>query len=136
MMAPRSCPRFGGFSLIEMVVVIVVLGIGTIAMMSMLSDVAIGHAEHGDYQTGTQLLQECGEQVLAQRRRSAGYTGIVDSADCYGLTTFGGFNAPTVTVTALAAAPCPTGASCVVATISVTKGSLTPKSINLMIVDY
>jgi len=124
-----------GFSLIEMIIVIVVLSIGAVALLSMQGQVVRGQADDNDIQTGAQLLQECGEQILATRRRGTGYDSIVISTDCYLLAGLGGFTAPSVDVTPYTGTGCPAGATCKLAVISVSKGGATLTS-RLMVVDY
>lgn len=130
-----------GFSLVELIIAIVVLSIGTIAVVTMMSQVGRGQTDNNDFQTAVQLIQECGEKILATRRRATtGYVSVVTSIDCGGLTAFSGFSAPTVTVTEPYANPpnpaCPTGAACKLATISVSKGSTTFPPVSLMLVNY
>lgn len=136
------CHGVRGFSLIELIVAIVVLSIGTIAVVTMMSQVGRGQTDNNDFQTAVQLIQECAEKILATRRRATtGYVLVVTSTTCGGLSTFAGagFDAPAVTVTPYTNPPnpaCPAGATCNLATISVSKGSTTFPSVSLMLVNY
>lgn len=124
--------------MIELIIIIVVLGIGAVALMSLQSQVVRGRADDSDLQIGAQLLQECAEHILLTRRRGAGYAAI-NSTVCSGVTAFGGFGTPTVTFPApdpYTGAGCPAGATCRRAVISVTKGASTISSARVMVVNY
>lgn len=78
-----------GFSLIELIMIIVLLGIGLTGLMAMFGRSTIGMADDAAIQTGTQLVQQCAEHILGQRRRHpggtvAGYNSI-DATSCNSL---------------------------------------------------
>lgn len=129
------CHGAKGFSLIELIVAIVVLSIGTIAVVTMMSQAGRGQTDNNDFQTAVQLIQECAEQVLATRRRAT--NGYVSATSCSGVTAFSGFSAPTVAVIdPYTDNACPTGAICKLLTVSVSKGSTSFPAVSLMLVNY
>lgn len=78
-----------GFSLIELIMIIVLLGIGLTGLMAMFGRSTLGMTDDVAIQTGAQLVQQCAEHILGQRRRHpggtvAGYDSITD-ASCSGL---------------------------------------------------
>ena len=133
-----------GFTIIEMIMVVVLLGIVSVAIVNMITRVNEGSTENSEMLVGAQLMQECGEWILTNHRREDNFftLTLATSANCYALTTHGGFNAPQVNVTAayvgVASDPtgCPNGATCKVATISVTKGADTLTPVNLLVVRW
>ncbi|MBU1190964.1 MAG: prepilin-type N-terminal cleavage/methylation domain-containing protein [Gammaproteobacteria bacterium] len=60
--------RHAGFTLIEMVLVIVILSIAGLAILNQFSNMSRSYFSNERLQTSTQLAQECAEQVLAIRR--------------------------------------------------------------------
>lgn len=122
-----------GFTLIETIVVIVILGFAAVAINSLQRNVFIGQTSNKDLQLGVQLLQECAEQIIAVRRKSGFNT--VDTNTCSNLGNYGGFGAPIVTLTPdNTGAACPTGGTCNKAVITLSKGgsSLTPVTLELV----
>lgn len=125
-----------GFTLVETLMVMVVLGIAATIIISLQGNIFQGEAANKDMQIGAQLMHECAEQVLGVRRRSPslGYTAVTTSA-CSGLGNYGGFGTPVVTlindsgsnVSACASASC-------TATITVGKdgSNLTPITLRLI----
>ena len=122
-----------GFTLIEMIFVIVALGIIMTAVITLQGHVVWGQAENNEYQTGVQLLQECAEQVLAVRRKQ-GYSAV-NTTTCNGLGAFSGFT-PSIAVSTPASPVCPTGTTCQLMAITVTKTGTTLGPVNLMLVNY
>ena len=125
-----------GFTLVETIIVMVVLGIASVAIASLSSNIFFGQAASKDIQVGTQLMQECAEQVLAVRRAS-GYSAITSSSFgttlCGGMTAFGGYSIPSVSFTdPYTGSGCPTGGTCKLASIS--QGGMT--ALTLVLVSY
>ena len=58
-----------GFTLVESIIVLVVLGIAAVAMISLQGNIFYSQSSSKDIQVGAQLMQECAEQILAMRRR-------------------------------------------------------------------
>lgn len=57
-----------GFTLVEMVMVIVILAIASVALMDQFVNTAKSYLINEQLQTSTQLAQECAEHILATRR--------------------------------------------------------------------
>lgn len=125
-----ACSR--GFTLVESIIVLVALSIAAVAIISMQGNIFYGQSGNKDIQVGLQLMQECAEQILAKRRQS-GYASV-DQNTCGTLGNYGGFGAPSVTITSDASAACPNGGTCkkVVISVSKTGASLTPVTLELV----
>lgn len=130
-----------GFTLVESIITLVVLGIAAAAIISLSGNIFIGETGNKNLQVGMQLMQECAEQVLATRRVNGfGATSLADStaatASCSGMTLTN-YSAPTVTITAgnsttagMGACPYATGINCKL--VSITQGGLTPVTLLLV----
>jgi len=121
--------------------VVVILGLASITVATMVANVNAHQSDNTDLQVGTQLLQECGENIVAQHRRDENFfttTASTGSANCYSLTTLGasGFNAPVVVVANYTGAGCPGTAECKVATVTLTKNGASLQTLNVMLVRY
>jgi len=128
-----------GFTLIEMVIIIVILGIAAATVVTMVANVGKGTSDNTDLEIGTQLLQECAENVISQHRRDENFFSVTagtGSANCYALTTYGSFDSPVVAVASYTGTGCPTGASCKTATVTVSKGGVALNTITFMLVNY
>jgi prepilin-type N-terminal cleavage/methylation domain-containing protein len=130
-----------GFTLLEMIMVIVILAIASITVATMVANVNAHQGDNTDLQVGTQLLQECGENIVAQHRRDENFfstTMGASSSNCYSLTTLtpSGFSLPTVAVAAYTGPGCPGTAECKVATVTLAKGGATLQTLNVMLVRY
>lgn len=121
-----------GFSLIELVVVIVLLGISAVALLQQFSQAAGSLGQNVQIQTAAQLAQGCAEHLLAVRR-GEGYA-IAIGTDCSGLAGIAGY-ATSVTPQGSPAA-CPVGASCEELLVTVNHGADTRAQVSLMLVDY
>ena len=124
-----------GFTLIETIFVMALLGIAAVTIIKLQGTVFYGKASNKDLQVGVLLMQECAEQVIAVRR-NAGYSAV-NTSTCNTLGNYGGFSVPIVTVTAdNSGVACPTGGTCnkVVITLSKDGSNLTP--VTLELVDY
>ena len=116
-----------GFTLVESIIVMVLLGIAAATIISMQGNIFYGQSENKDLQVGVQLMQECAEQIFATRRR-AGYTSALTTS-CLNLVAYGGFDLPSVTKTDNNGnSPCASASSTCTVVISLSKGgsSLTP----------
>lgn len=133
----RHIPR--GFSLIELIVVIVVVSIAAVVLLQLFTGVAESLASNEDIQTASQLAQECGEHVMAVRRNPAQGVGAVTNSVCDVLPApLPGF-ARAVAVTDLTASPpctVTTAGTCKRVVVSITKGAATPAAVTLMVVNY
>jgi len=127
-----------GFTLVETLIVMVVLGIAAVSIVSQQGNIFSGQASNQTIQVGVQLMQECAEQILARRRSLTtgyGYSSIVASTVCSSLGNYGGISgAPTVTATpdVGTAGSCTGASSTCLVTISI--AGLT--RINLKLVNY
>lgn len=132
---PLRHPASRGFTLVESIIVLVVLGIAAVTVATLSGDIFTRQGDNKTLQVGVQLMQECAEQVLATRRASA--TGYTLTPSCSNLQGFSGFDAPAVksfATTTTGSFPsntpgcptaaggpcgCPPGGSCKLVTISV-----------------
>ncbi len=129
--------RQAGFSLIELVVVIVLLGIAAVALLQQFSQAAGSLARNEQIQTAAQLAQEGAEDILALRREA----GYADPGLDPGIATdnlaglFAGYSR-TITITEPAGSGCPALALCKDVQVSITRGAATLAQIDLLLVDY
>jgi len=125
-----------GFSLVELVIVIIVISIAAVPLLGLFRGVGDSLLSNDDLQVAQQTAQACGEHVLGLRRRnpSTGYASIT-STSCNILPVPAGFTRPPLTITNPTANPCPTGASCKSVYIAVTKGTLIA-DITLLLTNY
>lgn len=100
-----------GFTLIELVVIIMILSIVGVSLVRMFGEIAGTVNTSHDINAAAQLAQECGEYLLSVRRLS-GYA-TASTTDCSTLPTFNGNARPTVTInTAYAGTDCPAAGVC------------------------
>lgn len=124
-----------GFSLIELVAIIVVLSLGLVGLTALFGQ-TVGSVDINDrLGVAAQAAQRCAEHVLARRRvdPAIGFAGVA-SGLCAGLPAYNGFTATDV-VAAYAGTGCPGGAGCKQVTVTASDGS-TSRSLQLMVVDY
>lgn len=136
-----------GFSLIELVAIIVLLSVGATAFLALFGNVSRTLDENQDTQTGIQLVQECAEYIMAFRRSTdpaRGYGGIATGTNtglCNAVfVAVAGFtSAPQVDVVAhnsASLAACPTAAanSCKQVDLRINKGGVVMARTTLMLV--
>jgi prepilin-type N-terminal cleavage/methylation domain-containing protein len=143
--------RQRGFTLIELVAIIVLLSVGATSLLALFGQVGRSIATNQETQTGAQLAQACAEQIMAFRRNTAagyGYANVAvgnDTGACdAGFTAVGGFavtDTPVVNVTAhnsasLPACPSATAGACKQVDIQVNKGGVRAASLSLLLVNY
>lgn len=125
-----------GFTLIEIIFVVVIVGIAAVAIGGMQSSLFRNQAVVNALQVQSHLQTECAEIVLTVVRQD-GY-GQVSSprftaSSCDTLTAFGANALPAVTITdPYTGASCPTGFNCKL--VNIRQGSLSPLS--LLLVNY
>jgi Tfp pilus assembly protein PilV len=135
-----------GFTLIELVAIIVLMSVGAVAILSLFGQTGKSLATNQETQTGAQLAQACAEQIMAIRRSpTGGYAAITTGAATgvcnTGFVAVGGFTTPpVVNVTAhnsssLAACPSATAGDCKQVDVQVNKGGVRAASLSLMLVN-
>jgi prepilin-type N-terminal cleavage/methylation domain-containing protein len=123
-----------GFTLIELVMVIVLLSISSAGLIMLFGQLTNSLAINNDIQTAAQLAQECAEHLLGARRQ-AGYN-LGGVTDCSALPAYNGFGPPAVTISdPYAGAACPGGASCKLLTIDATYDS-GAATVSVLMTDY
>ncbi len=128
-----------GFTLLETVVVIALLGITSAAIINLNSSLFANASRVRDLQTNTQLLQACAEQVMATRRLN----GFVDApnydaaCDALPIVAPSGNIFSVTTTLNYTGSSCPVGATCQWVDIKVndpagTLGPIGPLTLQLM----
>lgn len=133
-----------GFSLIELVIVIVVLSIIAVTLGTMAAQMMSARAVDQDIQNAAQLAQECGDHIIAARRfnNAIKYANVTGSTFCSSvLAAFPNFDSVVTAITShnsasLAACPSATAGSCKLIAITVTRGSATFARAQLLLVNY
>lgn len=128
-----------GFSMIELIIVLLVVSIAAVGMLALFSGAGQSLTINEDTQTASQLGQECAEHTLAARRNpKIGYSAI-NNAICDTLPApLPGF-ARTVSVADLTTSPpctVSTAGTCKSVTISITTPTTNPTVFTLMVVNY
>lgn len=126
--------RSDGFSLIELILVIVLLSIASVGLVALLGQLTNTLAVNNDTQAAAQQAQQCAEYLLGVRRRS-GYA-LSGISDCSAQPAFNGFGPPAVTITdPYSGSGCPLGANCKLFEIRAIVGS-GASSVSLMLTEY
>ncbi|MHB8550215.1 MAG: prepilin-type N-terminal cleavage/methylation domain-containing protein [Acidiferrobacterales bacterium] len=130
--------RSHGFTLVELIMVIVLLGIAAVAIISGYGQVARSLSTNANLQAGTQLARECGEYLIAQRRDNplVGYSGVSGSSFCSTLPNPQGLTVTVAFTDPYGGAACGGISSCKLADITVTQGTQTLDSASLMLANY
>lgn len=126
-----------GFSLIELVIVIVLVSIAAVALLQQFSQAAGSLVRNEQLQTASQLAQQKTEELLALRRLS-GYAHATLAAGATNEALAGnyaGYNR-TVTITEPAAGGCPGVSTCKSVVVNVNRGAGTLAEITLLLVSY
>ena len=126
-----------GFTLLEMIAVIVILSVAAVPISGLFSKASVSMLNNQDIQTATQLAQEQAELILG-RRRNQGFAAIVPGTYPEVLAgNYAGFNrTTTITQPLTPPAGCPAGALCDLVTISVDTGSSALSTISFVLVNY
>jgi len=131
-----------GFSLIELIIIIVVLGIASAFLATSFTQLPRSLAVNEGAQTSSQLAQQCSELVLARRRSTAaglGFGSIVIGSDpCAGLPTLAGYVVTGDVDDWSNVVPCPSAAanSCKRVTVTVTRNAVTVAVNEIMLVNF
>lgn len=133
-MRPRPRFKTGGFTLVELLIVMVVLGIAAVTIASLSANLFRGQTESRALAVGTPLMQECAELLLAKGRADFADADLASSTaatTACGTISQSGYSAPVVTVTAghsstsgLSACPFSSGSDC--KRVSVSQDGLAP----------
>ena len=126
-----------GFSLIELILVIVIVSIAAVMLLSSFSYVGTSIIVSDDLQVGLQVAQECGDYIITSRRDvSNDYVGI-DNTTCDALVLPSGFTRSiTITVENSTTLPACPSSACKKVAISVSKGATSITDITTVLVDY
>jgi len=123
----RSARRNAGFNLIEAIAVIVLLGVGAVAILSLFASGTRSIGMNVDSQVATQLAQQRAEQILADRRNPTRGFGYITNAR-YGAETpvvgFPNYNRTVAVTTPFVSPACPAApANCKQVVVNVTSTS-------------
>jgi type II secretory pathway pseudopilin PulG len=133
---PRGEHR-AGFTLIELVVLIVVLSIGGALLAAMFAGALRALASDRDIQTATQLAQEKAETVLADRRaRGYAYVTAANYPVEGSVAGFPSFARQVSITDPYSGTACPSGASCKLAVVTVSKGGASLARVSFMLAAY
>ena len=128
--------RQNGFTLIELVLVIVILAVAAVPLFGLFTQASASLLDNERVQTAVQLAQERAEGILAQRRaQDFAAIGLGTSTDALGAS----YSAYTRTVTVVqppTGPGCPAGASCKEVVVNVALGPDSLSEITLLLVDY
>ena len=145
--------RDAGFSLVELVVVMIVISVGFLGLASMFRGTVSGLVVNEASQQTGQYAQECAERVLALRRDqifssvSTSNSSTICDTTALGALPSGftrGVNVSSTT-TGTSTGPCPNGVQCKNVTVTVCKGSVVNNAcpsgtvgsvVTIMLVDY
>lgn len=132
-------PLCKGFSLIELIIIIVVVSIAAVGMLALFGGVGRSLGINEDTQTAAQLGQECSEHILAARRNpKIGYSAINNTICDVLPAPLAGFTR-TVAVTDLTTSPpctVSTAGTCKKVEVSITADTTNPTVFTFMIVNY
>lgn len=136
--------RSGGFTLIELVIVMVVISAGLVGITATFGNASKSLSTNEAVQRAAQYAQECAERALATRRdlgfawfatntfscggNPSGYTRTVAVGNIYTGPVSGACNGNNP-------CPCPSGITCRDVAIAVSNGLLS-SSITVMLVNY
>jgi prepilin-type N-terminal cleavage/methylation domain-containing protein len=129
----------GGFSIIELIFVIVLLAVAAVGIGAAFAHLSRSLAVNEDLQRASQVAQECAEHILSRARPLRGHYAAVpvagNSTLCDGIAATGFSRTVNVSAMAAAAPLCAVGWNCKRVQVSVTKGSAAVE-VNFMIVQY
>lgn len=109
-----------GFSLLELVMVILIVGIASAGIASAYTQLGRSLLLNEDAQVAAQQAQACAEHILGSRR-NRGYAQTF--ASCAALGAYNGYGPPTVTTWAPVAPACPLGSTCTGYEVTATYGT-------------
>lgn len=133
-------PGAPGFTLIELVIVMVVISAGLLGLTSLFSNTSGSMSTNEILQQATQYAQECAEKAIATRRANGFAWFAANTFTCGGNPS--GFtrtaNPVGAIYTGTATGACPNGISCrdVSITVASTANASLSSSITVMLVNY
>ena len=130
-------PAQQGFSLLELVMVILIVTLASVPILGQFSQVSGSLLVNEEIQTAAQLTQERAEGILADRRVQ-GYAAIATGTTIDVLTGNYAAYGRTVTVSALASGTggCATGATCKEVVISTDLAGTPRAELTFILVNY
>jgi prepilin-type N-terminal cleavage/methylation domain-containing protein len=132
--------RGDGFSLIELVIVIVVVAIGAVAIGSAFAYISRSQRVSIEVTAATQIAQECAAHVVGLARHPGSYAAVPTAAPsplCNTLPAVAPGYTRTLNVTAVGAgALCTAGWACKRVQVLVTSGGRDLVALNFMLVNY
>ncbi len=129
--------RESGFTLIELVLVIIIISVASIPLFGLFSRAASSLLTNERTQTAAQLAQERAELLLAIRR-SHGFAAPELSSDTSEVLTghYSGYTRSTVITQPVSGPGCPGGATCKELVVSVDEGGSTYAAVTFVLIDY
>ncbi|VAW76246.1 hypothetical protein MNBD_GAMMA15-1602 [hydrothermal vent metagenome] len=128
--------RASGFTLLELIAVIVILSVAVVPITGLFSKASLSILNNQRIQTATQLAQEQAELVLG-RRRNQNFAAIIPGIYPEVLAgNYAGFNRTTTITQPVAPAGCPAGALCDLVVVSVDAGGTVLSEITFVLVNY
>ena len=97
-----------GFSLIELIMIIVLLSIGLVGLMAMFGRSVGSLDRDAGLQTGAQAVQQCAEHILGVRRRVTNGFDPVDADTCSALGIPAGYTRALTVTSPYTGSACPT----------------------------
>lgn len=111
-----------GFTLIELVAVIVVISVGLAGLVKMFANTSMALVNGESVQVGAQYAQECAEYVLGVRRDLG--ISAVNAGTCDTLPALPSGYSRSLTLAANTSSACPSSSSCNDVTITVSAGAM------------
>jgi len=128
--------RQSGFTLLELVMVIIIVALSSVPILGQFTQVAGSTLLDEDIQTAAQLAQERAEGILALRR-DLGYTAIANGTTSEVLTgNYSGYTRRVTVSEPPAGGGCAPGAVCKGVVVSVDRGGVNRAEITFVLVNY
>lgn len=132
--------RSYGFTLVEMIMVIVVLSIAAVTILNAFATQGRGLINADEWLIAQNLAQECAEYIARSKKDGAVTYATVDTNVCLPLPDITGYSLTVnpVAVTSVDVAVCPSATAdyCKDTTITVTKNGVTLSQAKLLVVKY
>jgi prepilin-type N-terminal cleavage/methylation domain-containing protein len=127
-----------GFSIIELVMVVVVVAIAGTAIGSAYAYLSRSLALNQDLQRGAQIAQECAEHIVGRARKPGTYASVPTGATACNAIAVAAPYSRTVAVADIAAVGtlCTVANGCKSVSITVQNGAVTLVTLNFMLVNY